>query len=197
MKTICNACGKYKEEIDEFGYCKKCSNKLFSTGKHTTVEQNKIKNKIKVIIILITLLVVSTLIYIYRNNMINIILDISDGTSSSDNPISKITQSVIPTENKTLTSENAEALLKDYSDKNKDTDDFYYFSYAVLYNAFKNGIVSMSNTNSTNTDDSVYYKNIYGKTIKELIEEGKTLMKQNNVTVEQYKKSLEDLNNSQ
>lgn len=39
------------------------------------------------------------------------------------------------------------------------------------------------------------YKSLFGKTIRELIEEGKKLMKDNNITLEQYKEQLNSLNN--
>ena len=54
MKNLCNNCGKCSDELDGFGYCPKCSKKLFGQSKHTTVEQVRIKNKIKKQKILLT-----------------------------------------------------------------------------------------------------------------------------------------------
>lgn len=38
------------------------------------------------------------------------------------------------------------------------------------------------------------YANIYGKTVQQLIDEGKQLMEENNVTIEQMKEQLKNSN---
>ena len=47
MKNPCKNCGKYTSELDDFGYCKKCSTKLFKQSRHTTIEQIKIEKNMK------------------------------------------------------------------------------------------------------------------------------------------------------
>ena len=79
-----------------------------------------------------------------------------------------------------LTSENYDKLSKEFADKYKDKDELYYYTYSTLYYIFKDGLV----------DNTKQYINIYNKTINELIDEGKNLMKENNMTVEKYKKQL-------
>ena len=38
------------------------------------------------------------------------------------------------------------------------------------------------------------YKNVYGKTLKELCKEGKSLMKENDITIEGIKEKVQDAN---
>ena len=44
-------------------------------------------------------------------------------------------------------------------------------------------------------DNWFVIQKIYGKTVKQLIDEGKQLMQDNNITVDQYKKQLKNGNN--
>ena len=48
----------------------------------------------------------------------------------------------------------------------------------------------------TTQDENLLYKNIYNKTVQELIDDGKKIMADNNVTIEQYKEQLQKMNNS-
>ena len=45
-RTLNEAFGQ-SSELDDFGYCKKCSTKLFKQSRHTTIEQIKIEKNQK------------------------------------------------------------------------------------------------------------------------------------------------------
>lgn len=95
--------------------------------------------------------------------------------------------------NETITPENYEELSESVAQELGDTDDLYYFSYATMYHMMKDG---MSSALSGNEDESAMYANIYGKTIQQLINEGKQFMEENDVTIEQFKDSIENMNNT-
>lgn len=193
MKNICVNCGKYND-IDDFGYCKKCSEKIFKQSKHTTVEQMRINKNISGLIILLILLICIGIIIYFRNDVLKV-ASLLVGSSGS-NPISTAVQSIIPTEDKILTADNFKTLSEEYSNNNKNSDNLYYFSYAYLYYIAKDGISSAFNTSLTEEEkETNMYSRIYGKTINQLISEGKQLMLENNVTIDDYKKSLNSLNN--
>lgn len=203
MKNICNNCGKSKENIDSFGYCRKCSSKIFKEGKHTTVKQIKFRKKKNFMILLLFIIAIAVLIFFYKDNIFKFTSSLTSTNSSSsntkNNSFSEKVQSILPIENQTLTEENINSLIEEFGSKNKDDDKYYYLSYAVFYHIFKDGISTSLNASLNNaTDEEIEkasYKSMYGKTINQLISEGKQLMKENNVTIEDYKKSLEDLNN--
>lgn len=89
----------------------------------------------------------------------------------------------------TITAENYQDIMDRIEKEfNKDDEEVYYLSYSMLYYITKDGIASAF-TNSV--DESAMYVNIYGKTVKQLINEGKKLMRDNNVTLEQYKEQVE------
>lgn len=94
-------------------------------------------------------------------------------------------------ENEVVTAENQEGIVDKVEEKFGSNDDrVYYLAYSMMYYMFKDGL---SSAFSNNTDENTMYENIYGKTVGELIEEGKQLMKENNITVEEYKESIKDL----
>lgn len=91
---------------------------------------------------------------------------------------------------KTITAENYDEIMDEVGEKMKDDDNLYYASYSILYYITQDGMAQAFNGDY---NEQEMYKRIYGKNIKKLIEEGKQLMKDNNVTLEEYKKSLDDL----
>jgi hypothetical protein len=94
--------------------------------------------------------------------------------------------------NETITAENYEEMMnKIDAEFNENDEELYYLTYSMMYYMVQDGL-SSALTNST--DDSAMYTSIYGKTVQQLIDEGKTLMKENNVTLEQYKESINELN---
>lgn len=187
MKNLCNNCGKCSDELDGFGYCPKCSKKLFGQSKHTTVEQVKIKNKIKRFNVFVIILICISVSIYYRNNILEFIA-LSTKTTSS-NIIGSTVQAVINTEDTILTAENYKTLSAEYSNNNKDSDNLYYYTYACLFYMVRDGFSSA--TLSEEQQQEAVYSRIYGKTISQLISEGKKLMADNNTTVEDYKQTLE------
>ena len=93
--------------------------------------------------------------------------------------------------NETITAENYEEIMDRIEKELKNEDDKYYLSYSVMYYIMKDGISSVFSGNE-NASTSLMYTNIYGKTIKQLIDEGKQLMKDNNVTLDEYKSQLQN-----
>lgn len=92
-----------------------------------------------------------------------------------------------------ITSENYNEIMDKIGEDLKDDDDKYYLSYSVLYYAMKDGIASAFSGNENEVDNAMY-ANIYGKSIQQLIDEGKQLMKDNDITLEEYKEQLKNLN---
>lgn len=70
---------------------------------------------------------------------------------------------------------------------NENQDELYYFTYACLYYSFTERL-------TTGIDEATAMQKIYGKTVQQLVDEGKQLMKDNNITIEQYKKQLKESN---
>lgn len=84
-----------------------------------------------------------------------------------------------------LTAENFETVMDDAYDK-LDENERAYLAYSVMYYMFSDGL---SNLN----DEEAAYKNIYDKTIQDLIDEGKDLMEEEGITPEEFIESLSDL----
>lgn len=66
---------------------------------------------------------------------------------------------------------------------NENQDELYYFTYACLYYSFTERL-------TTGQDENTAMQKIYGKTVQQLVDEGRQLMKKDNITVEEYKKKL-------
>lgn len=66
---------------------------------------------------------------------------------------------------------------------NENQDELYYFTYACLYYSFTERL-------TTGQDENTAMQKIYGKTVQQLVDEGKQMMKKDNITVEEYKKKL-------
>lgn len=92
-----------------------------------------------------------------------------------------------------ITAENYEELTEKVAQELKNTDDLYYFSYATMYHLMKDG---MSSAFSGSEDEGAMYVNIYGRTAKDLIKEGKKLMEDNNITIDEFRKKLNNLENT-
>lgn len=89
----------------------------------------------------------------------------------------------------TITAENYEEISDKIAEELKDDEELYYMSYSVMYYIARDGLsAAFSNTN----DESAMYVNIYGKTVQQLIDEGKQLMKDNNMTIEKFKEQMKD-----
>lgn len=90
--------------------------------------------------------------------------------------------------NKVITAENMNDILETIGEKAKKDEELYYVSYAMMYHIMQNGIADQEETGK---DKNKIYANIYGKTVKELMNEGKKLMQDNDVTLEQFKAGLQ------
>ena len=90
--------------------------------------------------------------------------------------------------NTIITAENYEEISNQLADNLKE-DELYYYTYATVYYMAQDGF---SNLLALAEDESLMYQNIYNKTVKQLINEGISLMKENNITWEEYKSSLEN-----
>lgn len=90
--------------------------------------------------------------------------------------------------NTIITAENYEEISSQLAD-NLEEDELYYYTYATIYYMAQDGFSNLLNLAE---NESLMYKNIYNKTIKQLINEGISLMKENNITWEEYKSSLEN-----
>ena len=86
-----------------------------------------------------------------------------------------------------VSQENYEEILNKIIDKLGDTDETYYYTYACIYHVAQAGF---TNEYLQNKDESLLYKDVIGKTVQQLIDEGKQLMEEKNVTVESYKQQL-------
>lgn len=91
----------------------------------------------------------------------------------------------------TITAENYEEMLDKLDKKLAGQDDLYYISYSVMYHLMTDGM----NATDENKEEAMY-SNIYGKTVQELIDDGKKLMEEENVSIDQVKQTLDQLSNS-
>ena len=89
-----------------------------------------------------------------------------------------------------VSQENYEKILDEVEKKFGESDETYYFTYACIYHTAKAGF---TDEYLQNKDESMLYKDIAGKTVQQLIDEGKQLMEENNVTIEEYKEKLTEL----
>ena len=89
--------------------------------------------------------------------------------------------------NTVISADNYEEISDEIANEYGDGDEVYYYSYACSYYIMTN---AMSSEYLTTEDDSLLYQDIYGKTVDELISEGKDLMEENGVTPESWKESL-------
>ncbi len=98
-------------------------------------------------------------------------------------------------ENTKLTKDNYQTIMDDYSKLKKDTDDIIYAGYAIMYYTVQDSMSNIFNSNATEDDA---YAQVYGKTLNKLKDEGKSLMKENNITPKEFKDKLESntLNNN-
>lgn len=90
----------------------------------------------------------------------------------------------------TITADNYEEMLDKLDKKLAGQDDLYYISYSVMYHLMQDGM------NATEGNEDAMYTNIYGKTVQELIDDGKGLMEKENITIDQVKQTLDQLSSS-
>lgn len=95
--------------------------------------------------------------------------------------------------NKLITAENYNQITEQVTEELTDSDDAYYFIYACITYMSEAGLTEEY---LYNQNDNILFKEIYNKTVNQLIEEGKTMMEENDVTLEQFKQQVEAINNN-
>ena len=93
--------------------------------------------------------------------------------------------------NTIITEENYEEVTNQLADNLKE-EEVYYCTYAMFYYIAQDGF---SNLLAVAENENIMYQRIYNKTVNQLINEGISLMKENNITWEEYKSSLENFVN--
>ena len=89
-----------------------------------------------------------------------------------------------------VSQENYETILNEVEKKFGESDETYYYTYACIYHTAKAGFTEEY---LQSKDQSMLYKDIAGKTVQQLMDEGKQLMEENNITIEEYKEKLTEL----
>lgn len=89
-----------------------------------------------------------------------------------------------------VTADNYESIKDIFTEKQE--DELYYFYYACLYYGMKN---IFTKEYISTQDENILYQEIHGKTVQQLVDEGKQLMKDNNITLEEYKQQLQEASN--
>ena len=84
---------------------------------------------------------------------------------------------------------NYEELMNEISIELHGTDEIYYLGYAIMYNAVKEGAASGMVGGDA---EEAMYESIYGRRVQDLINEGKDLMRKNDVTIDEFKKQIEE-----
>lgn len=138
-------------------------------------EKGKVNIAIFVVAAVIVILLVCIGLFIFLNR--NIAEPSNAGVTSS-------------IRDEVITAENFDEMT-DKIDRELDQngDDIYYISYAVVYYMTQDSIAAAARNEDVEGD---IYTSIYGKTVQTLIDEGKTLMEENEVSLEQYKQTIEE-----
>ena len=94
-----------------------------------------------------------------------------------------------------ITADNYDEIIARIDKELEGQDDLYYLSYSVMYHIMQDSMTSaLSEEGEANKNE--IYASVYGKSVQELIDEGKELMRKNNVTIEQFKEELNNFSNS-
>ena len=153
------------------------------------------KKKSTVIYIIIAVVVLAiigaSLYFILNRDTTNLSEGTSENSVKNENTASEQNTSK-SIKNEVITAENYEKLMNQAEQEfTEDDEEIYYLSYAVMYYIMTDG---MEAALSGSEDESEMYVNIYGKTVQQLIDEGKKLMEENNVSLDEYKQKIKDLN---
>lgn len=93
--------------------------------------------------------------------------------------------------NKLITKENYNQITEQITEQLKDSDDSYYFIYACITYMSKAGLTE-EYLNSQ--DESLLYKEIYNKTVNQLVQEGKKMLEESDMTLEKFKRQVDIIN---
>lgn len=153
------------------------------------------KKKSTVIYIIIAVVVLAiigaSLYFVLNRDTTNLSEGTSENSVKNENTASEQNTSK-SIKNEVITAENYEKLMNQAEQEFTENDEeIYYLSYAVMYYIMTDG---MEAALSGSEDESEMYVNIYGKTVQQLIDEGKQLMEENNVSLDEYKQKIKDLN---
>ena len=153
------------------------------------------KNKSTVIYIIIAVVVLAiigaSLYFVLNRDTTNLSEGTSENSVKNENTASEQNTSK-SIKNEVITAENYEKLMNQAEQEfTEEDEEIYYLSYAVMYYIMTDG---MEAALSGSEDESEMYVNIYGKTVQQLIDEGKQLMEENNVSLDEYKQKIKDLN---
>ncbi len=153
------------------------------------------KKKSTVIYIIIAVVVLAiigaSLYFVLNRDTTNLSEGTSENSVKNENTASEQNTSK-SIKNEVITAENYEKLMNQAEQEFTENDEeIYYLSYAVMYYIMTDG---MEAALSGSEDESEMYVNIYGKTVQQLIDEGKKLMEENNVSLDEYKQKIKDLN---
>lgn len=147
---------------------------------------------IYIIIAIVVLAIIGISLYFVLNS------DTTNNTqanteNSINNEITKSEQNTSKSiRNEIVTAENYEELMnKAEQEFSADDEGIYYLSYSVMYYIMTDG---MQAAMAGSEDESEMYVNIYGKTVQQLIDEGKQLMEENDISLDEYKSKINDLN---
>lgn len=142
-------------------------------------EKNNKKTLVIVTIALLVPAIIAIMIITLTSN------NISNNAENNNSSIFSFFNNI---KNKKVTKDNYEDISNEISSKLGEDEELYYFSYAITYYTLQNSIINPD-------DDNAKYSNIYGKTVKELIDEGKKFMEETGMTIENFKYYLENSNN--
>ena len=147
---------------------------------------------IYIIIAIVVLAIIGISLYFVLNS------DTTNNTqanteNSINNEITKSEQNTSKSiRNEIVTAENYEELMnKAEQEFSADDEEIYYLSYSIMYYIMTDG---MQAAMAGSEDESEMYVNIYGKTVQQLIDEGKRLMEENDISLDEYKSKINDLN---
>lgn len=94
-------------------------------------------------------------------------------------------------ENKVLSEYNFQETLQEYAKLEGKSDNLAYVIYAMMYHSLSD--YAFNYFTNGNLEFNEQFSSIYGKTIKDLKKEGKELMEENNVDVDNFKYYLNNL----
>lgn len=153
------------------------------------------KKKTIIILIICLIILIGILVFIFKPEFFRFKNNSNSNMESEiSNPISsKIENKAIS--DIVLNKENFEEIMTKYGDTySKNSNEYLYLSYAEIYYVTQDGFKNALNTDMTDEQkDDAMYERIYGKTINQLISEGKQLMKENNITPEQWKENMNSM----
>ena len=98
-----------------------------------------------------------------------------------------------------LTSENYDEMIKEFNKNMKKDeepgykDEYYYFNYAFNSHMFDDAASTVSQNPEENTTIPAQFKYIYGKTLNNVIDEGKKLMEEKHFSLSDYINYLNSL----